>query len=66
MKCKVCGKDIHPKRVSLGYSDTCVDHSNIEKYVGRITETDTETYEVQVIRDPKIAKELRRLEITYR
>lgn len=24
--CKVCGEQIHPKRVELGYSITCVKH----------------------------------------
>ena len=66
MKCKVCNKDIHPKRFALGYKDTCVEHSKAEKYTGRITETDVETYEIQVIRDPKVAKELHRLELIYR
>ena len=66
MKCKICNKDIHPKRIELGYVETCVEHSNTERYTGRITETDIETYEIQVIRDPKVAKELRRLEMAYR
>ena len=64
--CKVCKEEINPKRVQLGYYDTCVNHSSTEKYVGRITETDVETYEIQVIRDPKVAQELYRLEISYR
>lgn len=59
--CKVCGVEIHPKRVQLGYKDTCVNHSTTEKYAGRIMETDTETYEVQVIKNPQTAKELERL-----
>lgn len=59
--CKVCGAEIHPKRVALGYKDTCVNHSTTEKYVGRVMETDTETYEVQVIKNPHTAKELERL-----
>lgn len=66
MRCRVCDREIHPKRIALGYIDTCVDHSNTEKYVGRITEIDVETYEIEVIRDVKIAKELRRLEKVYR
>jgi len=64
--CKVCGIEIHPKRVALGYGNTCVNHSTTEKYVGRVTETDTETYEVQVIKNPQAALELHRLEVAYR
>lgn len=64
--CKVCSSEIHPKRVALGYKDTCVNHSTTEKYVGRVTETDTETYEVQVIKNPQTAKELERLSSVHR
>lgn len=64
--CKVCGSEIHPKRVALGYKDTCVNHSTTEKYVGRVTETDTETYEIQVIKNPQVARDLQRLEAAYR
>lgn len=63
--CKTCGTEIHPKRVALGYGDTCVNHSTTEKYAGRVTETDTETYEIQIIRNPQTAKELERLENAY-
>ncbi len=59
--CKVCDVEIHPKRVALGYRDTCVNHSLTEKYTGHITETCSETYEVVVIKNPETAKELRRL-----
>lgn len=63
--CKTCGTEIHPKRVALGYKDTCVNHSTTERYAGRVTETDTETYEIQIIRNPQTAKELDRLENAY-
>jgi hypothetical protein len=59
--CKVCKEEIHPKRVSLGYTTTCVKHSTAERYVGFVTETDTETYEVAVVRNLEAAKELQRL-----
>ena len=59
--CKVCKEEIHPKRVALGYDNTCVKHSTTERYVGRITETDTETYEIAVIKNPDTARELDRL-----
>jgi hypothetical protein len=59
--CKVCKEEIHPKRVALGYTTTCVKHSTAERYVGFVTETDTETYEVSVVRSKETAKELDRL-----
>lgn len=59
--CKVCGEEIHPKRVKLGYKDTCVNHSTTERYVGKVFEVDTETYEVVPMK-PEVAKELSRLE----
>jgi len=30
--CKVCNAEIHPKRVALGYSTTCVNHSTAERF----------------------------------
>lgn len=59
--CKVCKEEIHPKRAALGYRTTCVKHSSSEKYVGLITETGDETYEIQVIKDRDTAKEIARL-----
>jgi hypothetical protein len=59
--CKVCKEEIHPKRVSLGYMNTCVKHSASERYTGIIHDTGGDTYEVQIIKSKEIAKELERL-----
>ena len=59
--CKVCKEEIRPKRVALGYTTTRVKHSTAERYVGFVTETDTETYEISVVRSKETAKELDRL-----
>jgi hypothetical protein len=63
--CKVCNNPIHPKRAQLGYKDTCVEHSDTKKFVGLIVTEGRESEEVssiQVIRDPKLAQELSRLQ----
>lgn len=62
--CKVCDTVIHPKRVALGYKDTCVNHSDTKKFVGLIVtegKESEETCSIQVIRDPKLAQEIERL-----
>ena len=62
--CKTCNTEIHPKRVQLGYRDTCVNHSETAKFVGLIVTEGKESEEVssvQVIRDPKLAQEINRL-----
>lgn len=59
--CRVCKEEIHPKRVALGYTNTCVKHSTAERYVGFVTETASETYEVAVVRNSETAKEMDRL-----
>lgn len=59
--CKVCKSEIHPKRAALGYKTTCVNHSSAEKYVGFVTETADMTYEINVVKDKEVAKELQRL-----
>jgi hypothetical protein len=62
--CKVCDTLIHPKRVQLGYKDTCVTHSETKKFIGLIVTEGKESEEVssiQVIRDLKIMEELDRL-----
>lgn len=59
--CKVCKEQIHPRRAALGYKTTCVNHSSSEKYVGFVTDIGEETYEIQVIKDREVAKELTRL-----
>lgn len=65
--CKVCSNLIHPKRVQLGYKDTCVNHSETAKFVGLLVTEGKESEEVssiQVIRDPKIVQEIDRLKST--
>jgi hypothetical protein len=62
--CKVCDTPIHPKRVQLGYKDTCVNHSETKKFVGLLVTEGKESEEVssiQVIRDPNLAQEINRL-----
>jgi hypothetical protein len=62
--CKVCNKEIHPKRAALGYKTTCVEHSEAKKFTGLIVTEGEESHEVssvQIIRDPKLAAELERL-----
>jgi hypothetical protein len=63
--CKVCNTVIHPKRVKLGYKDTCVNHSEAVKFTGLLTTDGKEGEEVssiQVIRDPNLAREIERLQ----
>jgi RNA polymerase subunit RPABC4/transcription elongation factor Spt4 len=62
--CKVCSEVIHPKRVQLGYDDTCVKHSQTKKFMGLVVTEGKESEEIssiQVIRNPKIMEELDRL-----
>lgn len=63
-KCKVCEKEIHPKRVELGYKDTCVEHSDSKKYYGFNISTSKDTREVQVVKDEETIKELMNLQKT--
>ncbi len=57
-KCKICQSDIHPKRVEMGYADTCVLHSDTGKYSGFTVTSAKDTREVQVIKNPEVAKRL--------
>ena len=63
--CKVCGEKIHPKRVQLGYSTTCVNHSTAERYSGIIAAGSKNDFEVHVIKDPEVAKELVKMTNIY-
>lgn len=63
--CKVCGTEIHPRRVALGYSTTCVNHSTASKYTGVVTAGSKNDFEVHVIKDPEIAKELVKMSGVY-
>ena len=62
--CKVCNEVIHPKRVEMGYKDTCVNHSNASKYAGIVSGVGKVDYEVNIVRDPETAKYLQRLQAT--
>lgn len=63
--CKVCGAEIHPRRVALGYSTTCVNHSTASKYTGVVAAGSKNDFEVHVIKDPEIAKELVKMSNIY-
>lgn len=59
--CKVCSKEIHPKRVALGYPDTCVDHSTAQKFTGHLVVDGKTDYSIQIIKDPEVGKKLKQL-----
>jgi hypothetical protein len=59
--CKVCQKEIPAKRVQLGYTDTCVDHSNTFKYVGFVSGTNKVDYQISIVRDEETAKHMQKL-----
>jgi len=63
--CKVCQKEIHPKRVALGYGTTCVDHSSAERYTGIVAAGSKNDFEVQIIKDSEIGRKLVRLSNIY-
>jgi len=64
--CKVCGEVINPKRVQLGYQETCVKHSTAERFVAAISTVNMEgDTEISIIRDPKVAEELEQLHYIY-
>lgn len=60
-KCKVCSKDIHPKRAQLGYKDTCPIHSTSQRYTGHLVVDGKTDYSIQVIKDIEVAKHLQSL-----
>ena len=59
--CKVCNKAIPEKRVQLGYSDTCVNHSNTFKYVGFVAGAGKVDYEISIVRDKETANRMQHL-----
>lgn len=63
-KCKVCNAVINPKRVELGYPNTCVEHSVSHKYSAFIVADAKDTREMQIIKDPEVAKKLYELDQT--
>jgi len=60
-RCKVCRVEIHPKRVQLGYIDSCPAHSTAKKVTGHLVVEGKCEYSVQVIKDENLAKDLERL-----
>jgi hypothetical protein len=59
--CKVCQKEIPAKRVQLGYTDTCVDHSSTFKYVGFVSGANKVDYQISIVRDEETAKHMQKL-----
>jgi len=59
--CKVCNKPIPEGRVKAGYVDTCVNHSKAFKYVGIVSGTEDDNFEISIIKDPDTAKDVSRL-----
>lgn len=59
--CKVCQKAIPEKRVELGYTNTCVEHSSTFKYVGFVAASGKCDYEVSIVRSKETAEHMQRL-----
>jgi hypothetical protein len=59
--CKVCQKEIPEQRVKLGYTNTCVDHSDTFKYVGFVSGTKNEEYDISIVKDQDTAKHMKKL-----
>tara|TARA_R110000868_G_scaffold337854_1_gene598666 strand:+ start:164 stop:373 length:210 start_codon:yes stop_codon:yes gene_type:complete len=59
--CRVCQEPIHPKRVELGYKNTCVNHSDASKYAGFVSGAGKVDYEISIVRDPETAKYMQKL-----
>ena len=63
--CKVCGIEIHPKRVAMGYSTSCVKHSTAERYTGIVAAGSKNDFEVHIIKDPEVGKKLVDMSAVY-
>ena len=59
--CKVCQKEIPQGRMKLGYTTTCVEHSNTFKYVGVVGGSGEADYEISIIKDSETAEHMQRL-----
>lgn len=59
--CKVCQEVIPEKRVQMGYTDTCVNHSKAFKYTGFIAGHGEADYEISIVRDAETAKHMQKL-----
>lgn len=63
-QCKVCGAEIHPRRVALGYKDSCVNHSSTQKYSGNVVADAKATTWIDIVRDPEQARHIEHLSRT--
>jgi hypothetical protein len=64
-KCKVCQEVIHPLRVKMGYSTTCVKHSTAERYTGVVVADHKTADAIQIIKDPEVGRKLMELSNVY-
>jgi hypothetical protein len=64
-KCKICREEIHPLRVKMGYSTTCVNHSTAERYTGIVVADHKTADSIQVIKDPEVGRKLMELSNVY-
>jgi hypothetical protein len=62
--CKVCNKEIPQKRVELGFKETCVEHSNVFKYVAFVAAEGKTDYAISIIRDEETAEHMEQLVMT--
>lgn len=63
--CIVCQKLIPEGRIKLGYSTTCVNHSTASKYTGIVAAGSKNDFEVHVLKDPEVAKQLVKMSNIY-
>lgn len=59
--CKTCNKEIHPKRVALGYKTTCLEHSTAAKCVGFVVPEGETGFTIDIVKDPQVAQNMERL-----
>lgn len=59
--CKVCGDQIPERRVQLGYPDTCVNHSQVFKYVGFVSAASKVDYQISIVKDRETAEHMQKL-----
>ena len=64
-RCKVCDEVIHPLRVKMGYSTSCVKHSTTEKFTAIVVADHKTADSIQIIKDPEIGKKLVELSNVY-
>jgi hypothetical protein len=63
--CKVCDEVIHPLRVKLGYTTSCVQHSTTERFSCVVVADNKTADEIQIVRDPEVGKKLVELSNVY-